>query len=80
MRYPKHIEPPLPPKAGTQSLPLPERGAGQRAVTPETALRPAGYVDGSAAIRRRLQIACDLSRAEAELAAKIAAEVTPAAA
>ena len=44
---------------------------GQRAVTPETALRLARYFGGSAAIWLRLQIAHDLSRAEAELAAKI---------
>jgi addiction module HigA family antidote len=44
---------------------------GQRAITPETALRL-----GSAAIWLRLQVAHDLSRAETELAAKI----TPAAA
>jgi addiction module HigA family antidote len=53
---------------------------GQRAITPETALRLARYFGGSPAIWLRLQIAHDLSRAEAELAAKIAAEVTPAAA
>jgi addiction module HigA family antidote len=52
----------------------------QRAITPETALRPARYFGGSAAIWLRLQIAYDLARAEAELAAKIEAEVTPAAA
>jgi addiction module HigA family antidote len=53
---------------------------GQRAITPETALRLARYFGGSAAIWLRLQVAYDLSRAEAELAAKIAAEITPAAA
>ena len=53
---------------------------GQRGVTPETALRLARYFGGSAAIWLRLQVAYDLSRAEAEFAAKIAAEVTPAAA
>jgi addiction module HigA family antidote len=53
---------------------------GQRAVTPETALRLARYFGGSAAIWLRLQVAYDLARAEAELAAKIEAEVTPAAA
>ncbi|MGD9616717.1 MAG: HigA family addiction module antitoxin [Alphaproteobacteria bacterium] len=53
---------------------------GQRSVTPETALRLARYFGGSAAIWLRLQIAYDLSRAEVELAEKIAAEVTPAAA
>jgi addiction module HigA family antidote len=52
---------------------------GQRAITPGTALRLACYFGGSAAIWLRLQIACDLSRAETELAAKIAAEITPAA-
>ena len=50
---------------------------GQRAVTPETALRLARYLGGSAAIWLRLQVAYDLSRAEQELGAKIAAEVTP---
>lgn len=53
---------------------------GQRAVTPETALRLARYFGGSAAIWLRLQVAYDLSRAEAELAQRIASEVTPAAA
>jgi addiction module HigA family antidote len=52
---------------------------GQRGVTPETALRLARYFGGSAAIWLRLQVAYDLSRAEAEFAARIAAEVTPAA-
>jgi len=53
---------------------------GQRAITPETALRLVRYFGGSAAIWLRLQVAYDLSRAEAELASKIAAEVSPAAA
>jgi addiction module HigA family antidote len=53
---------------------------GQRAITPETALRLARYFGGSAAIWLRLQVAHDLSRAETELAARIAAEITPAAA
>ena len=53
---------------------------GQRAVTPETALRLARYFGGSAAIWLRLQVAYDLARAETELSSKIAAEVTPAAA
>jgi antitoxin HigA-1 len=53
---------------------------GQRAITPETALRLARYFGGSPGIWLRLQVAYDLSRAEAELAEKIAAEVTPAAA
>ena len=53
---------------------------GQRAITPETALRLARYFGGSAALWLRLQIAYDLARAEAELATRIAAEVTPAAA
>jgi antitoxin HigA-1 len=53
---------------------------GRRAITPETALRLARYFGGSAAIWLRLQVAYDLARAEAELAAKIEAEVTPAAA
>jgi addiction module HigA family antidote len=53
---------------------------GQRAITPETALRLARYFGGSAAIWLRLQMSYDLARSEAELAAKIAAEVTPAAA
>ena len=51
---------------------------GERAITPETALRLARYFGGSAAIWLRLQVAYDLARAEAELAAKIAAEITPA--
>src|SRR5499427_2550303 len=53
---------------------------GQRGITPETALRLARYFGGTAAIWLRLQVAHDLSRAETELAAKIKAEVTPAAA
>jgi antitoxin HigA-1 len=53
---------------------------GERGVTPETALRLARYFGGSAAIWLRLQVSYDLARAEAELAAKIAAEITPAAA
>jgi antitoxin HigA-1 len=53
---------------------------GERAVTPEAALRLARYFGGSAAIWLRLQVAYDLSRAESELAARIAAEVNPAAA
>jgi addiction module HigA family antidote len=53
---------------------------GQRAITPETALRLARYFGGSAAIWLRLQVTYDLSRAETELADKIAAEVAPAAA
>ena len=53
---------------------------GQRAITPETALRLARYFGGSPTIWLRLQIAYDLSRAEAQLADRIAAEVTPAAA
>jgi addiction module HigA family antidote len=53
---------------------------GKRAITPETALRLARYFGGSAAIWLRLQVAYDLSLAEAELADKIAAEVSPAAA
>jgi plasmid maintenance system antidote protein VapI len=43
-------------------------------------IRLARYFGGSAAIWLRLQVAYDLSRAEAELASKIAAEVSPAAA
>jgi hypothetical protein len=39
-----------------------------------------GRTRGSAAIWLRLQVAYDLARAEAEFAAKIEAEVTPAAA
>jgi addiction module HigA family antidote len=50
---------------------------GQRAITPETALRLARYFGGSAALWLRLQIAYDLARAETELAARIAAEITP---
>jgi antitoxin HigA-1 len=53
---------------------------GERAVTPEAALRLARYFGGSAAIWLRLQVAYDLSRAESDLAARIAAEVNPAAA
>ena len=53
---------------------------GRRSITPETALRLARYFGGSPGIWLRLQLAHDLSRAEAELAEKIAAEVTPAAA
>jgi antitoxin HigA-1 len=53
---------------------------GQRGISPETARRLARYFGGTAAIRLRPQVAYDLARAEAELAAKIAAEVTPAAA
>lgn len=51
---------------------------GRRAVTPDTALRLARYFGGSAAIWLRLQVAYDLDRAEAELADRIAAEITPA--
>jgi plasmid maintenance system antidote protein VapI len=46
----------------------------------ETALRLARHFGSSAAIWLRLQVAYDLSHAEAEFPAKIAAEVTPAAA
>ena len=53
---------------------------GERGVTPETALRLARYFGGSAAIWLRLQVSYDLARAETELAAEIAAEITPAAA
>ncbi len=53
---------------------------GQRGITPETALRLARYFGGSAAIWLRLPVAYDLARAEIELSAKIATEVTPAAA
>jgi addiction module HigA family antidote len=53
---------------------------GQRGITPETALRLARYFGGSAAIWLRLQASYDLAHAEAELAVKIASEVTPAAA
>jgi addiction module HigA family antidote len=53
---------------------------GRRGISPETALRLARYFGGSATIWLRLQTAYDLSRAEAELSAKIIAEVTPAAA
>ena len=53
---------------------------GQRAITPETALRLARYFGGSAALWLRLQMAYDLARADADLAQRIAAEVTPAAA
>jgi addiction module HigA family antidote len=53
---------------------------GQRSITPDTALRLARYFGGSAALWLRLQVAYDLCRAEVELADRIAAEVTPAAA
>jgi addiction module HigA family antidote len=53
---------------------------GHRSITPHTALRLARYFGGSAAIWLRLQVAYDLSKAEAELGSKIAAEVNPAAA
>jgi antitoxin HigA-1 len=53
---------------------------GQRGITPETALRLARYFGSSATIWMRLQASYDLARAEAELAEKIATEVTPAAA
>ena len=53
---------------------------GRRAITPDTALRLARYFGGSPVIWLRLQVAYDLSRAEAELTDKIIAEVTPAAA
>jgi addiction module HigA family antidote len=53
---------------------------GQRGISPETALRLARYFGGSATIWLRLQANYDLARAEAELAAKIASEITPAAA
>lgn len=53
---------------------------GQRGITPETALRLARYFGGPPEIWLRLQVAYDLSRAEAELADRIAAEVVPAAA
>jgi len=53
---------------------------GHRAITPDTALRLARYFGGSAGIWLRLQVAYDLSKAEAELGSKIAAEITPAAA
>ena len=53
---------------------------GQRSITPETALRLARYFGGSAAMWLRLQATYDLARAETELADKIAAEITPAAA
>jgi addiction module HigA family antidote len=52
---------------------------GQRAITPETALRLARCFGGSPAIWLRLQVAYDLHRAETELSDKIAAEVTPSA-
>ena len=53
---------------------------GQRAVTPDTALRLARYLGGTAAIWLRLQVAYDLARAERELGARIVREVTPVAA
>ncbi|HVC54038.1 MAG TPA: HigA family addiction module antitoxin [Stellaceae bacterium] len=53
---------------------------GRRGITPDTALRLARYLGGSAAIWLRLQVAYDLATAEAELAPRIATEVTPAAA
>jgi len=66
--------------AGYSFSELSETKKGQRAITPETALRLARYFGGSAALWLRLQVAYDLSCAETELADKIAAEVTPAAA
>jgi antitoxin HigA-1 len=53
---------------------------GRRAITPDTALRLARYLGGSAAVWLRLQSAYDLAKAEAELGSKIVAEVNPAAA
>ncbi|MFZ2006829.1 MAG: HigA family addiction module antitoxin [Stellaceae bacterium] len=53
---------------------------GHRGISPETALRLARYFGGSAALWLRLQASYDLAQAEAALADKIAAEVTPAAA
>lgn len=53
---------------------------GQRAITPDTALRLARYFGASAGIWLRLQVAYDLSRTEAMVGARIAAEVRPAAA
>lgn len=53
---------------------------GERGIAPETAPRLARFFGGSAAIWLRLQLAYDLDRAEAQIAARIAAEVTPAAA
>jgi len=53
---------------------------GRRAITPDTALRLARYFGGSAGLWLRLQVAHDLSQAEAALSAKIIAEITPAAA
>ncbi len=53
---------------------------GRRAITPDTALRLARFLGGSAEIWLRLQAAYDLAKAERELGARIAAEVTPAAA
>ncbi len=53
---------------------------GERGVTPETALRLARYFGGSAAIWLRLQVSYDLARAETEFGARIADEITPAAA
>jgi antitoxin HigA-1 len=53
---------------------------GRRAISPDTALRLARYLGGSAAIWLRLQVAYDLSQAEAKFGSKIASEVNPAAA
>jgi len=53
---------------------------GRRAITPDTALRLARYLSGSAAIWLRLQAAHDLAQAEAALGGRISAEVMPMAA
>jgi addiction module HigA family antidote len=52
---------------------------GKRGVSPETAVRLAYYFGNSARFWPNLQTAYDLAAAEAELGARIAAEVAPAA-
>ena len=53
---------------------------GKRGVSPETAMRLAGYFGNSARFWLNLQVAYELATAEAELGERIASEVTPAAA
>ncbi len=52
---------------------------GKRGVSPETAMRLARYFGNSARFWLNLQTAYELTVAEAELGARIAQEVTPAA-
>jgi addiction module HigA family antidote len=53
---------------------------GKRGISPETAMRLARYFGNSARFWLNLQVAYELSTAEAELGERIASEVTPAAA